>query len=132
MSYNVLSDTSAHPSGTQTADKALVYIFRPHHSLASFQSKVAVDGEWRGVNVSGTYFFLTLEPGLHYFCSEAKSRSLLIFTAEAGETYYIEQQVIFKPHSPVHNLFLLSEADSKSTLALTALSTWSLSTGKVE
>jgi hypothetical protein len=80
--------------------------------MASFQSKVAADGEWKGINLSGTCFFLTLEPGLHYFCSEAKSRSLLIFTAEAGRTYYIEQQIVFKPRSSDHNLYLLSEADA--------------------
>jgi hypothetical protein len=70
--------------------------------------------------MAGTYFFFTLQPGLHYFCSNAKSKSLLILTAEAGKTYYLEQQVIFKPHSPVHNLFLLREADAKPMLALTA------------
>jgi hypothetical protein len=113
-----------HPLGPQTPGKALIYIFRPHHAMASFPSKVAVDGEWKGGNLSGTYFFLSLDPGLHYFCSEAKTRSLLIFTAEAGKTYFIEEQVIFKPHSPAHNLFLLSESDATPLLALTGLSTW--------
>jgi hypothetical protein len=126
VNYTVLTGNSTHPSGVQAAGKALTYVFRPHHAMASFQSTVAVDGEWKGVNLSGTYFFLTLEPGLHYFCSEAKSRSLLIFTAEAGKTYYVEQQVIFKPHSPAHNLFLLSEADAKPILALTTPSTWKI------
>jgi acyl-CoA synthetase (AMP-forming)/AMP-acid ligase II len=126
VNYIAAPDPNAHPTGVQPGDKALVYIVRPHHAMASFPSKVAVDGEWKGVNLSGTYFFLTLEPGLHYFCSEAKTRSLLIFTAEADKTYYIEQQVIFKPHSPVHNLFLLKEADAKLLLAPAALSTWKL------
>ncbi len=124
VSYTILAASTAHPSGAQVAGKALVYIFRPHHALASMQSKVAVDGDWKGVNLSGTYFFLTVDPGLHYFCSDAKTRSLLIFTVEPGKTYYIEQQVVFKPHSPVHNLFLISEADARPMLALTTQSAW--------
>ena len=126
VNYTAETESTTHPNGVQTADKALIYIFRPHHAMTSFQSKVAVDGEWKGVNLNGTYFFLTLEPGLHYFCSEAKNRSLLILTAEAGKTYYIEQQVVFKPHFPVHNLFLLNESDGKSMLAVTTPSVWKI------
>jgi hypothetical protein len=124
VSYAVDASPSSRPIGAQTADKALIYILRPRHSMTSLQSKIAVDGEWKGVNLGGTYFFLTLEPGLHYICSKAKSRSLLILTVEAGKTYYVEQQVIFKPRGPVHNLFLLSEADAKPMLALTTPSAW--------
>jgi hypothetical protein len=118
--YTVDTEKGAPPAAVQPADKALFYIFRPRHGMTSFPSSIAVDGEWKGANLAGTYFFFTLQPGLHYFCSSAKSKSLLILTAEAGKTYYLEQQVIFKPHSPVHNLFMLREADAKPMLALTA------------
>jgi len=124
VNYTVSADVNARPSSAQITGKALIYIVRPRHAMTSFQSKVAVDGEWKGVNLAGTYFMLTLDPGLHYFCSETKSRSLLIFTAEAGKTYYVEQQVVFKPHSPVHNLFLLNEADGKSLLAQATPNVW--------
>jgi hypothetical protein len=124
--YTVDTDKDTHPLAMQSADKALIYIFRPLHGMTSFPSNIAVDGEWKGANLAGTYFFFTLEPGLHYICSSAKSRRLLIFTAEAGKTYYLEQQVIFKPHSPVHNLFLFGEADGKSLLARTTPSTWKI------
>jgi len=126
VNYTVAADASAHPTAAQSADKALVYVVRPHHGMTSYPSKLAMDGTWMGANLSGSYFTLTLEPGLHYLCSEAKTRSLLIFTAEAGKTYYIEEQVVFKPHSPVHNLYLLSEADAKPLLALAAPSTWKI------
>jgi len=89
-----------------------------------------VDGEWKGANLPGTYFTLTVEPGLHYFCSSAKSQSLLIMTVEAGKTYFLEQQVIFKPRSPVHNLFLLRESEAKPILALTLPSTWKIDNTK--
>jgi hypothetical protein len=126
VNFTVLPAANTQPSTTRSADKALIYVIRPRHALTGFQSKIAVDGEWRGVNLAGTYFTLMLEPGLHFICSEAKSRSLLIFTAEAGKTYYVEQQVVFKPHSPVHNLFLLSEADGKSLQELTTLTAWKI------
>jgi len=126
LNFTVEADKSAPPAAAQPAGKALIYVLRPRHGMTGFPSKIAVDGEWKGANLPGTYFSLTVEPGLHYFCSSAKSQSLLIVTLEAGKTYYLEQQVIFKPHSPVHNLFLLSEADAKPVLALTTPSTWKI------
>ena len=96
--------------------------------MTGFPAKFAVDGEWKGANLPGTYFTFTIEPGLHYFCSSAKSQSLLIVTLEAGKTYYLEQQVIFKPRSPVHNLFLLRESEAKPVLALTVPSTSKIAT----
>jgi len=124
VNYVVATDLTTRPAAVPATDKALVYIVRPGHIRTSYQSKIAVDGEWKGANLGGTYFFLTLEPGLHYFCSKAKSRSLLILTVEAGKTYYMEQQVVFKPIRPIHNLFLLRDADAKAILAQTTPSTW--------
>ena len=124
--YTVDTDKVTPPVTVQPGNKALFYIFRPRHGMTSFPDKIAVDGEWKGANLPGTFFTLTLEPGLHYFCSSAKSRSLLIMTVEAGKTYYLEQQVIFKPHSPVHNLYLLRKADAKPMLAQTTPSTWKI------
>ena len=126
VNFTVAADLNAHPNAAQPTAKALVYVVRPHHGMASYTSKLAVDGTWMGANLSGSYFTLMLEPGLHYLCSEAKTRSLLIFTAEAGKTYFVEEQVVFKPHSPVHNLFLLTEADAKPLLALAAPSSWKI------
>jgi hypothetical protein len=118
--YTVEAAVGAPQAASQSAGKALVYVIRPRHGMTSFPSKIAVDGEWKGANLPGTYFSLPIDPGLHYFCSSAKSKSLLIVTLEAGKTYYLEQQVIFKPHSPVHNLFLLREPEAKPVLALAA------------
>jgi hypothetical protein len=129
VNYLAETDKSTHPTGEQPANKALLYIIRNTNSVtsSSLQSKLAVDGEWKGVNLKGTYFFFTLEPGLHYFCSQAKTRSVLVLTAEAGKTYYIEQQVSFKGgRTPLNNLIPLSDADGKSMLALSALSTWKI------
>ncbi len=126
VNFTVTADNSGRPPAAQPAGKALIYVLRPHHGLTGFPSKIAVDGEWKGANLPGTYFTFTVEPGLHYFCSSAKSQSLLIMTVEAGKTYYLEQQVIFKPHGPVHNLFLLRESEVKPILALTAPSTWKI------
>jgi hypothetical protein len=126
VNITVKADKSAPPAAVPSAGKALIYILRPRHGMTSFPSKIAVDGEWKGANLPGTYFFLTAEPGLHYFCSSAKSQSLLIMTVETGKTYYLEQQVIFKPRTPVHNLFLLRESEAKPILALTLPSTWKI------
>src|SRR5262245_51521672 len=81
-----------------TADKALVHVVRPDGDGGFIQTKLAVDGKWMGVNVGGTYFTISLEPGEHLLCSEAGNRALMDITVKAGQTYYVEQR-------PVKNLF---------------------------
>ena len=80
-----------------TADKALVHVVRPEQDGGLIQTKLAVDGKWMGVNVGGTYFTISLEPGEHLLCSEAGNRALMDITVKAGQTYYVEQR-------PVKNL----------------------------
>ncbi|MBZ5684784.1 MAG: hypothetical protein LAP86_07095 [Acidobacteriia bacterium] len=49
-------------------------------------TKLAVDGDWKGVNRGNNYFYFTLEPGEHYFCSAAENHSVLTLKVEAGKT----------------------------------------------
>ena len=77
-----------------TADKALVHVVRPAASGGFIQTKLAVDGKWMGVNLGGTYFTVSLEPGEHLLCSEAGNRALMDISVEAGRTYYVEQHPV--------------------------------------
>lgn len=81
------------------------------------QTKLGVDGKWVGVNRGNNYFFLTLEPGEHYFCSQAENKSVLALSVEAGKTYYLQQKVRFGWMKPRNKLVLLSEEEGKSGLA---------------
>jgi hypothetical protein len=59
----------------QPPDKALIYVVRPTHYGAAVQTKRAADRTWMGVNRVNSYFYFTLDPGPHYFCSEMKNTS---------------------------------------------------------
>lgn len=88
------TDKKQHPTPDPPPDKALIYVIRPLSMYQlMLQSKLAVDGQWMGVNRNGTYFFFTLDPGEHYFCSQVRNRSVLVLTVEAGRTYFLEQKL---------------------------------------
>lgn len=121
--YNVSPDKQHHPTGTQTADTALIYVIRPK-SFQGLQAKVAVDGEWMGANLSQGYFFFTLQPGEHYFCSVSGNRIILPLVVEAGKTYYLKQSLSGFAVRLRHDLVLMNDEDGKVELASAYLSTW--------
>lgn len=87
------TDKNQHPLGKVLPDKALIYVIRPTMMGNKVQSKLAVDGKIVGINRGDNYFFFTLEPGEHYFCSQSENRSVLPLKVEAGKTYYLQQKV---------------------------------------
>jgi len=93
IDYSVRTDKSQHPTPEPPADKAIVYVIRPTLIGQKIQTKLAVDGEWKGANRGNNYFFFTLEPGEHHFCADAENRSLLSLKVEAGKTYYLQQKI---------------------------------------
>ncbi len=103
----------------QPADKALIYVIRTYHTGFAVQSKLSIDRKWVGVNQMNNYFYLTLEPGPHYFCSEVSDDvALLSLVVVAGKTYYLRQALgAFGP-----DLQLLNEAEGKKGLAKCHLS----------
>jgi hypothetical protein len=124
VNYSASTDKTKHPTGEQTSDKALIYILRSSALYPLVQTKLAVDGEWKGVNRGHNYFFFTVKPGLHYFCSEAENRNVLVMTAEAGKTYYIEQGLRYFPMKPRNQLAILEDAEGQSELAAAHPSKW--------
>jgi len=107
---------------TQPADKALIYVIRPTHIGMAIQTKLAVDGKWVGVNKANNYFYLTLEPGPHYFCSQAENHSLLSLVVEAGKTYYLQQKIRAGWVKAQTDLQLLDDEEGKKGLAKCKLS----------
>lgn len=122
VNYTARTDKTQHPTPDAPADKAMIYVMRTTMLGYKIHSKLAVDGEWMGVNRGKTYFFFTIESGEHYFCSEAENQSYLTLTVEAGKTYYLQQQVkpgIFKART---ELVIMSEEQGKKKLAEVNLS----------
>ena len=93
VKYKADTDKKQHPTPDAPADKALIYVLRPTLIGNKIQSKIAVDGDWKGVNRGKNYFFFTVEPGERYFCSESENQDFLILNVEAGKTYYFLQEV---------------------------------------
>ena len=67
VNYETSTDKKQHPTPEAPSDKALIYVMRPTMIGFKIDSKLAVDGEWMGVNRGKTYFYFTLEPGEHFF-----------------------------------------------------------------
>jgi hypothetical protein len=113
------TEKGPHALPEQPADKALIYVIRTYHTGLLVQSKLSVDRKWVGVNQMNNYFYITLEPGPHYFCSQLSDDvALLSLVVEAGKTYYLRQALgAFGP-----DLQLLDEAKGKKGLAKCHLS----------
>ncbi len=124
VNYAAETDKKTHPLGVQTADKALIYVLRPTMMGNKIQTKLAVDGEWKGVNRGDNYFFFTLAPGKHYFCSRSENRSVVVLQVEAGKTYYLQQEIRIGVMKARNNLAVISEDKAKEKLAKLKPSTW--------
>ena len=124
VKYVADTDKSRHPIPDQPGDKALVYVLRPSMMGNKIQTKLAVDGDWKGVNRGNNYFYFTLEPGEHYFCSAAENHSLLTLKVEAGKTYYIQQHIRMGVMKARNEIDAMTEEEGKTKLANARLSTW--------
>ena len=113
------TDKSSHPTPDAPADKALVYVVRPTMMGNKIQTKLAVDGHWVGVNRGDNYFFFTLDPGTHYFCSQAENRSVLSMKVEAGKTYYLQQKITMGFMKARNKLVEVEAAKGKEDVAKT-------------
>src|SRR5690348_412164 len=77
INYSPSVDKKQHPTSEQPSDKAVIYVLRPSMIGMAVQTKLAVDGDWKGENRGNNYFYFPLDPGEHYFCSAAENRAVL-------------------------------------------------------
>ena len=124
VNYSADTDKSRHPTPDQPADKALVYVLWPSMMGNKVQTNLAVDGDWKGVNRGDNYFYFTLEPGEHYFCSVAENHSLLTLKVEAGKTYYVQQHIHMGVMKARNEIEPMAEEEGKTKLAKAHLTTW--------
>ncbi len=122
VKHSVETDKKQHPTPEAPPDKALIYVIRPTMSGNKVQTKLGVDGQWMGVNRGDNYFFFTLAPGEHYFCSQAENRSVTALKVEAGKTYYLQQKIRMGWMKAGNKLVVLDEAEGKTGLAKCHLS----------
>lgn len=93
VDFSVSTDKKSHPTAEPPAGKAMIYVLRPTMMGNKVQTKLAVDGVWKGANRGKNYFFFPLDPGEHHFCSKAENRSVVTLNVEPGKTYYLQQRI---------------------------------------
>lgn len=113
------TDKKTHPVPEPPADKALLFVVRPTMMGNKIQTKLAVDGQWVGVNRGNNYFFFTLDPGEHFLCSTAENRSVMKLTVEAGKTYYVQQKIRMGFMKATNILEAIDEREGKVALTKT-------------
>jgi len=99
--FDVKTEKSQHPAPTD-AGRALVYFIENDSQFDSFPSpttRIGVDGEWVGATHGNSYFYSSVNPGVHHLCASWQKAVLALqgrqtaaahFTAEAGGVYYFE------------------------------------------
>ena len=122
--YKTDTDKTQHPTPEPPADKALIYVVRPTMGGNKVQTKLAADGQFKGINRGNNYFFFTLDPGMHYFCSQAENKSTLSLKVEAGKTYYLQQKIKMGFMKARNKLVAISEAEGKEALGKCHPSNW--------
>lgn len=127
--YNAGVDKKQHPTEEQPSDKALVYVLRPSMVGMAVQTKLAVDGDWKGENRGNNYFYFTLDPGEHYFCSVSENHSLLTLNVEGGKTYYLQQHIVLGVMKARNKIAPMTEEEGRKKLADAHLSTWTVKEG---
>ena len=124
IKFSTDTDKKQHPTPDAPKDKALLYVIRPTMMGNKIQTRLGVDGKWVGVNRGDNYFFLTLPPGEHYFCSQAENRSVMAMKVEAGKTYYLQQKIRMGFMKARTRLDAVDEKEGKEGLAKCHPSSW--------
>jgi hypothetical protein len=124
ISFSVSTDKKNHPIPAPSEGKAMVYVIRPTMMGNKIQTKFAVDGEWKGANRGDNYFFLELEPGEHYFCSQSENRDALKLLLVSGKTYFIQQHIVGGFVKVRNRLEVIPEEKGRGKLTELNLATW--------
>jgi len=116
INFTAQTDKKQHPTPQPEAGQSMVYVLRPSIMGAAVQTKLAINGEWKGVNRGNTYFYFTATPGEHLFCSKAENTSLLRLTLEPGKTYFIQQKVKMGAMKARNELAVMTEEEGRQKL----------------
>jgi hypothetical protein len=109
-------------------DKSVLYIYRNETLGSAVKMDLILDGNNLGQTVAHSYFAVPVAPGTHRLVSKAENDDTLDFSTEAGQNYFVWQEVKMGMLSARTGLHLVGDQegmtgvrDSKmiaSTLAL--------------
>ncbi|OLO04629.1 DUF2846 domain-containing protein [Salinicola socius] len=102
----LISGCASVPMGSSDEDLALkqfptppegdagLYVYRDSFMGKALKKSVTLDGQLIGETANGVYFYELVEPGEHSLSTESEfSDNKLVFTARAGENYFVEQYI---------------------------------------
>lgn len=74
--------------------EAGLYVYRDSFMGKALKKSISLDGQLLGETANGVYFYELIEPGEHSLSTESEfSDNTLVFTASAGENYFVEQYI---------------------------------------
>jgi len=82
--------------------KAVIFVLRNEPASAPWRMKVLLDGKDMGSTSANTYFRWVVEPGRHLVVSDTENDTGVVVDAQAGQIYYIWQDVstgFFRPRA---------------------------------
>jgi hypothetical protein len=93
--FKVQTDSGKHPASPE-AGKALVFFIQDDSQfdlLGKPSTRFGLDGQWVGATHKNSYFYFSVDPGVHHLCASWQSgerTAAAHFTANAGGVYYFE------------------------------------------
>lgn len=94
-------------------ETAGVYIYRNESFGAAIRMDVLVDGKPLGKTAAKTYYFTDVTPGHHTITSISENSDSLAIEAEAGNLYYVWQEVKMGVLYARTKLHLVHETEGK-------------------
>ncbi|MGA9932527.1 MAG: DUF2846 domain-containing protein [Terriglobales bacterium] len=95
--FDVKTDTRRHTAQPEPG-KALVYFIQDDSDYASRPrptARVGIDGQWVGATHADSYFYFSVDPGVHHICASWQdteetrhNTAAAHFTAETNRVYY--------------------------------------------
>jgi hypothetical protein len=124
IKFEVKTSTGKSPAQPEPGKALVFFIERDiNTNLVTHTSRADVDGQPMGAAYGDSYFYFSVDPGVHHLCattqfglsSEDIATAVLHFTAEAGGVYYFEMKNISWPERDVHDasLFPLDSDEGK-------------------
>jgi len=101
--------------------KALVYLYRPTLFGAGFKSDVSVNDQPVGVSTVKSFFLIEAPPGRVYLEASGEDTARLLLNVEAGQRYFVHQEVSVGLLKPRTTLTQVSEVQGQEGVDICTL-----------
>ena len=102
-------------------EKAALYIYRDQNFGGALKLKVTLDDKPLGATAPKTYFRTEVEPGSHVIKGIAENKDTVTLEAEAGQVYFIWQQIKMGIMSARNDMQLVDEQKGKAGVSKSKL-----------